>query len=308
MKPTAKEPLGNGYYGSVVEVKYNGAIYAAKKFRGDLEIRNFEEKLNTEFGILLQLEHKHIVCYIGFTILKDSEFPVLIMEKLATSLHAYLECEHAIPLAQKVNILLGVGKGLRYLHENDVLHRDLTARNVLLDQSNPPIPKIADFGNSHITSTNPIYERDSSVLYCPGTLLYMPPEACKKDGRHSNKLDIFSFGHLSLFVCTQTFPNDLLDSTYTINCEDGTEDIRGCSEVDRRKKYFAELYEEQYRPLRALMYKCLANNPAKRPSASEVVCEIHALLEPSDNVDFPNDEDDYDLPVQETHDSIPDIN
>ena len=292
----------------MIEVKYNSAIYAAKKFRGDLEIRNFEEKLNMEFGILLQLEHDHIVRYIGFTILQDSEFPVLIMEKLATSLHAHLECEHAIPLAKKMYILLGVGKGLRYLHEKGVFHRDLTARNVLLDQSNPPFPKIADFGNSHITSTNPIYERDSSVLYFPGTLFYMPPEACKKDGRHSNKLDVFSFGHLSLFVCTQTFPNDLLDSTYTIDREDGTEKIRGRSEVDRRKKYFAELYEEQYSPLKALMYKCLANNPAKRPSASEVICElneIHAHLEPSDNFDF---RDDYDMPLQETHDSIPDIN
>ena len=115
MKPTGKKPLGSGCYGSVIEVKYNSSIYAAKKFRGDLEleIRNFEEKLNTEFGILLQLEHDHIVRYIGFTILQDSEFPVLLMEKLAKSLHAYLECEseceHIIPLAQKVHILLGVG-------------------------------------------------------------------------------------------------------------------------------------------------------------------------------------------------------
>ena len=197
MKQTAKKPLGSGCYGSVVEVEYSGVIYAAKKFRGDLEITNFVEKVNTEFGILLQLEHDHIVHYIGFTILQDSEFPVLLMEKLSTSLHAHLECEHVIPFAKKMYILLGVGKGLRYLHEKGVLHRDLTARNVLLDQSNPPIPKIADFGNSHITSINPIYERDSSVGF-PGTLLYMPPEACKKNGRHSNKLDIFSFGHLSL--------------------------------------------------------------------------------------------------------------
>ena len=298
----------------MIEVKYNSAIYAAKKFRGDLEIRNFEEKLNTEFGILLQLKHDHIVRYIGFTILKDSEFPVLLMEKLAKSLHAYLECEseckHIIPLDQKVHILLGVGKGLRHLHEKNVLHRDLTAWNVLLDQSNPPIPKIADFGNSHVTNINPIYERDSSVGF-PGTLLYMPPEACKKNGRHSNKLDIFSFGHLSLFVCTQMFPSDLLDSTYARNCEDGTEEICGRSEVDGRQMYFAKLDDEQYHPLRALMYKCLDNNPAKRPSASEVICElneIHALLEPSDNVDFPNDGNDYDMPLQETHDSIPDIN
>ena len=309
VEPTAKKPLGSGCYGSVIEVKYNGGIYAAKKFRADLEIRNFEKKLNAEFGILLQLEHAHIVCYIGFTILRDSEFPVLLMEKLDTNLHAHLEhkskCEHIIPLAEKVHILVGVGKGLKYLHEKNVIHRDLTARNVLLDQSNPPISKIADFGNSHITSTNPIYERDSS-FGVPGTQLYMPPEAGRSSGRRSHKLDIFSFGHLSLFVCTQKFPKNLLDITFISTCEDGTEKLLARSEVDRRRTYFTKLDDEQYRPLRALMYKCLDNDPAKRPPASEVVCElneIHGLLECSDNVDYPMDGDDYDMPSQESNDS-----
>ena len=56
---------------------------------------------------------KSLRFYIGFTILQDSEFPVLLLEKLAKSLHASLQsesgCEHIIPLAQKVHILLGVG-------------------------------------------------------------------------------------------------------------------------------------------------------------------------------------------------------
>ena len=295
MKPTGKKPLGSGYYGSVIEVKYNDDIYAAKKFRGDLEVRNFEEKLNTEFGILLQLEHDHIVCYIGFTILQDSEFPVLLMEKLAKSLHAYLqsesECEQIIPLARKVHILLGVGKGVRYLHEKGVFHRDLTARNVLLDQSNPPIPKIADFGNSHVTNINPIYERDSSVGF-PGTLLYMPPEACSHAGRSSPKLDIFSFGHLSLFVCTQTFPCNLLPEKYVHTHESGRKERCVPSEVERREEYFRMIYDEQYHPLRALMRKCLDDIPDERPSAGEVVCELETIrVSPnlSDDVDSPDD-------------------
>ena len=75
------------------------------------------------------------------------------------------------------------------------------------------------------------------------------------------------------------FPSDLLGSTYARNCEDGTEEIRGRSEVDRRQTYFAKLDDEQYRPLRALMFKCLASNPAKRPSASEVICELNEINE-----------------------------
>ena len=72
--------------------------------------------------------------------------------------------------------------------------------------------------------------------------------------------------------------SDLLNSTYTSNCEDGTEELRGRSEVDQRRKYFAKLDDEQYHPLRVLMYKCLDNNPAKRPPASDVVCEVNEIM------------------------------
>ena len=271
MKETAKKPLGSGCYGSVVEVIYKGNICAAKKFRDDLEIK----KYNTELVILLQLKHKHIVCYLGYTSLEGSEYPALLMEKLATSLHAYLLNEsHDIPLAEKVHILLGVGKGLKYLHEKNVVHRDLTAHNILLDESNPPLPKIADFGNSRVTSTNPIYECDSSGF--PGTRLYMPPEACNDDGRSSPKLDIFSFGHLSLFVCTQTFPYNLLPEKYFYTDEDGRKKWFARSEVERRVEYFGMkmICDEQYRPLKALMLECLDDSPDERPPAGEVVCKL----------------------------------
>ena len=78
-------------------------------------------------------------------------------------------------------ILLGVGKGLEYLHKKDVLHCDLTARNILLDKSdgnNPLILKIADFGNSHVTNINPMLELERVGF--PGTPLYQPPEACNE--------------------------------------------------------------------------------------------------------------------------------
>ena len=115
-------------------MKYKDRICAAKIFRDDLETK----KYNTELEILLQVKHKHIVGYIGIITLQDS-YPALLMEKLATSLHTHLNskssCEHVIPLAEKVHILLGVGKGLEYLHGRCVLHRDLTAHNVNVESS-----------------------------------------------------------------------------------------------------------------------------------------------------------------------------
>ena len=318
VEPTVKNPLGTGCYGSVVEVrcKSTGGVYAAKKFRGDfVKERNFEKKFNTEFGLLHQLEHEHIVCYIGFTILQDSDFPALLMEQLDTNLHAHLEYKVDIPLAEKMYILLGVGKGLEYLHKKDVLHRDLTARNILLNKSDgsiPPIPKIADFGNSHVTNINPMLELESVCF--PGTPLYQPPEACT--GCYDHKLDIFSFGHLSLFVCTQNFPRCLLPSKYVAYCTDGTKKLLGRSEVEKRKEYFDMLRNDQYCPIIALMQKCLNDIPDERPSASEVVCELNQIraVLGLDDVDSPNDREGCHAPVendyhlQRSDSSMPDIN
>lgn len=206
------------------------------------------------------------------------------MEQLDTDLHTYLESGRIIPLGEKAQILLGVGKGLEYLHGKGVLHRDLTARNVLLGVLNAgscPIAKIADFGNSRIMTTDPTIQLESSSGL-PGTIVYLPPEAHTRN--YNAKIDIFSFGHIALFVCTRIFPCMLHPPTYTI---DGRKEMLARSEFERRKEYTDKLHDRQYLPL---MEKCLDNDAKKRPSASEVVSElerIHTTIPMDDVVDSP---------------------
>lgn len=117
--------------------------------------------------------------------------------------------ENVIPLSYKKSILEDIARGLLYLHTKNIVHRDLTAKNVLLTQS--LVAKIADLGNSRF-----LPEEEFALLTSqPGTLVYMPPEA-NTPGDYSNKLDIFSFGHLTLFTLIQVRPTHDL-SKYT--CE-----------------------------------------------------------------------------------------
>jgi len=287
VEPAGEVPLGRGCYGSVVKVrcKSTQAIFAAKKFRNDF--MKEKEKFDKEFALLHQLEHEHIVHYVGYTILQDSEFPALLMEQLDTDLHTYLESKHTIPLGEKAQILLGVGKGLEYLHGQCVWHRDLTARNVLLQVSEAGsclLAKIADFGNSRIMTTDPTIQLES-LSRSPGTHLYLPPEA--HTCNYNAKIDIFSFGHVALFVCTQFFTTKLLPIKDTITLADGTKERLIRSEVERRKDYFDKLYDRQYLPL---MKRCLDDDAEERPSASEVVSElevIRATILMDDVVDSP---------------------
>ena len=93
-----------------------------------------------------QLRHPHIVQFLGVCYLPGSPIPVLLMEKLLTSLDNLLETSPNIPLDVKVHLLTGTGRGVVYLHSHTppIAHRDLTARNILIDSG--LTAKIADLG------------------------------------------------------------------------------------------------------------------------------------------------------------------
>ena len=120
------------------------------------------------------------------------------MEKLERNLDHFLETVPNIHIALKWSILEDVARGLLYLHSHDppVIHRDLSAKNVLLTSSF--VAKITDLGNSRIV----ISDQAQTLTQMPGTQVYMPPETYTKTP-YGTSLDIFSFGHLTLFTLTQ---------------------------------------------------------------------------------------------------------
>ncbi len=81
-----------------------------------------------------------------------------------------------------------------------VIHRDLSASNVLLTSF--LVAKISDVGNSRIVAMSP-GQIAQTLTRQPGTLVYMPPECLNESHRYGPSLDVFSFGHLSLFTFIQ---------------------------------------------------------------------------------------------------------
>lgn len=143
-----------------------------------------------------------IVMFLGVCPKPGYKLPVLVMEKLDGNLDDLLEGykNPDLPMSLKLSILNDVLRGLNYLHnysnELTIIHRDLTARNVLL--TSQMTAKITDFGNSRIVNKT-LVQKLTSV---PGTLVYMPPEAMTP-AKYGPSLDMFSFGHLSLVTLTQ---------------------------------------------------------------------------------------------------------
>ena len=101
------------------------------------------------------LRHPNITQFLGVCFLPNCRLPVLVMERLDGSLDDLLENILNIPLVLKRSILEDVARGLLYLHKHrpQIIHRDLTAKNVLLTAS--LVAKVTDFGNSRMLNMQP---------------------------------------------------------------------------------------------------------------------------------------------------------
>jgi translation initiation factor 2-alpha kinase 4 len=84
----------------------------------------------------------------------------------------------------------GIIQGMTYVHEHNILHRDLNPNNIFLDAQLRP--KIGDFGMA-IKSENNYFEQGTKLSSNLGVSLYMPPEY-KLDGTYTQKSDVYSTG------------------------------------------------------------------------------------------------------------------
>ncbi len=160
-RPTGRT-IGRGSYGTVEELDVDGLLCAGKKLhdvlveRGNYGTPNIIlRKFVEECSLLSTLRHPHIVQFLGICFLDGSALPVLVMEYLPYCLDSLLDPEEGaervdIPLLTKCSILCDTAQGLNHLHARrpPVIHRDLTARNVLLTAAMRG--KVADLGVARI--------------------------------------------------------------------------------------------------------------------------------------------------------------
>ena len=260
--------LGIGSFGSVVELAIKGAgKFAGKKIHQALVIDGDESVMAKECKLMSELIHPNIAKFCGVCMLPSNPMPVLVMELMDHSLEEIVEnTKEALSYKVALSIFIDVAHGLAYLHGRSpsVLHRDLTARNVLLDRSFNA--KITDFGNSRIVDAIKV---SKTMTQTPGTLAYMPPEAMQGHSRYGDRLDIFSFGHLGLYTIIREFLRNILPPTY-YNDEGA---FLARSEVQRRGEYMEKLASKlpKGHNLYPLIEQCLHNDPPRRPTAMELL-------------------------------------
>ena len=260
--------LGRGSYGEVSLWKstHSDESYAGKKYFLQSDSEDFQSRLFSEITLLGEIDHKNIVKFKGVTF--HNKKIVLLMECMHTTLRTYIlkDPDTHLDNAWKLKIFYQIACGLGYLHTQKpmIIHRDLTANNVLLD-SLLSVAKISDFSNSRLLNFSNSSGTPSLPTRLPGTPQYMPPEA--DNPPYDTPLDIFSFGHLILFTVTE----EVLDILPRLYLEGGT--TKALPELERREKYLGVAQRkvgENYIVFE-MMVKCLSNDPKQRPSAQTIV-------------------------------------
>ncbi|CAN0912784.1 G-type lectin S-receptor-like serine/threonine-protein kinase B120 [Linum grandiflorum] len=190
--------LGEGGFGPVYKGRLPGGEEIAVKRLSKISGQGLEEFKN-EISLIAKLQHRNLVRLLGYCV--HDEEKMLIYEYMPNkSLDFFLfdpAKQATLSWRKRLMIIKGIARGLLYLHQDSrlrVIHRDLKASNVLLDEEMNP--KISDFGMARIFGGN---QNEANTNRVVGTYGYMAPEYAM-EGLFSVKSDVYSFGILVLEI------------------------------------------------------------------------------------------------------------
>lgn len=194
----------------------------------------------------------------------DEHFQYLVVELMEGSLCDYLPTDKVCEQASA--ICLNIGSGLEFLHNSDVLHRDLKPQNVLYKTHPEFVVKISDFGISKVLHGVQSGALSETVLNSRvGTRCWMAPELLtKKSKNHSPASDIFSCGlifHYVLAMKKHPFGSYSDESLAEINPQETERNI-----TSNQQSFCESLAPEANN----LLTHMLLPKPELRPSASSL--------------------------------------
>ena len=221
--------LGEGSFGKVILAKKledvnqgdskEFAIKISKGFKkfskkvdrkNGSEDRNKEEEKRKELNfvelrelyIMKKIKHQNVINLLDFNLNRKDKELCILMEYLNTDLGKFFHENRQNPNIMNENFLKNISfqilSGLNYLHENNIIHRDIKLENILYD-SKKNIVKIGDFGLSRQ------FDYDLSTIYTDvGTYPYKPPELLLGLTHYSTSFDIWSTGCILVEICIGT--------------------------------------------------------------------------------------------------------
>jgi serine/threonine protein kinase len=196
--------LGRGGFGVVKLMRHRetSKLIAVKLFNPGWEFT--VEQLFMEVAVLCSLNHPRVLRVVGWQFPNEEDMEA----RIATEYMSNGSLEDVLSLVREQKwwthdhisiLIIDIIDGLRYIHSQNIIHRDVKPANILIDREYGG--RIADFGISR-------FEGRSQSMMAIGTPMYMAPETLEGE-IPTKKVDVFAFGLIlyEILVGESVFPS-----------------------------------------------------------------------------------------------------
>ena len=257
---TLGEKLGEGGFGVVYRGnwKHVREEVAIKKIKGEIG-EDAQSELKKEAEITKRLDSPYIVRLWGLCWEKQSY--AMVMELMPkASLYHLLHTGQELPWNVRYSIAQDMAYGLRLLHENKILHRDLKSLNVLLDDRFRA--KLADFGLAKIKTQSRTTSKDSGGSV--GTLAWMAPELFEGESC-TEKTDLYAYGMTAWELASRETPFSQVANPHIIPVL-----------VGKTKR--PDIPADCPPGFTALIKRCWSQEPSERPNLDYVIDSLRQVI------------------------------
>lgn len=244
--------LGEGGFGIVYEGEWNTTKVAIKTLR--LQNNQYPEAwkaFRKEVNIMVKLNHPNIVQLYGICKSNIKYWMVLEFIPKGDLLNLLTDKKEQLPWTRRLSIAMNITSGLSYLHDKNIMHRDLKSPNVLIDTNY--CAKLADFGFSRIKiATKTAYTSSSE-----GTVSHMAPELFERKVKLTPMSDIYALGVVFWEIVAR---QEAWKGVKTAKLVEGVE-----------KNVRPSIPNDCPKALEMIIKKCWVHKYESRPTASKVL-------------------------------------
>lgn len=196
------EHIANGGNSEVYKViTQDNEVYALKLLNKGISSEKIK-RFKNEMAFCIKTDHPNIIKIIDNGITDDKEQMFYVMPYYNKTLRTYINEDHSVQ--ENIQLFIALLKGVDFFHKKGIIHRDIKPENVLLSTDN--FPTISDFGIAHFTSEEMITQIETKIGSKMANFQYAAPEQREKDGKITNKTDIYALGLIFNEMFTKKIP------------------------------------------------------------------------------------------------------
>ncbi|KAJ1279005.1 hypothetical protein BS78_04G122100 [Paspalum vaginatum] len=266
--------LGQGGFGKVYKGVLPDATKIAVKRLTDYESPGGEAAFLREVELISVAVHRNLLRLIGFCTTQTERllvYPFMQNLSVAYRLRDFKPGEPILDWPARKRVAIGTARGLEYLHEHcnpKIIHRDVKAANVLLDEDFEPV--VGDFGLAKLVDV----QKTSVTTQVRGTMGHIAPEYLST-GKSSERTDVFGYGIMLLELVTGQRAIDFsrLEDEDDVLLLDHVKKLQREGQLDSIvDSNLNQSYDgEELEMITQIALLCTQGSPEDRPSMSEVV-------------------------------------